>query len=72
MNWVQFKNRISHMCLTGTVVASWSLAQKVVGSNPFTVMISIFVTDFAEFSEKFRKNPNGFDIYPSDNPQPIL
>ena len=72
MNWVQFKNRVSHMCLAGTVAASRSLAQKVAGSSPFTVMISIFVTDFAEFSEKFRRNPNGFDIYPSYNPQPIL
>ena len=60
------------MCLTGTFVASWSLAQKVAGSSPFSVMISIFVTDFADISERFRKNLNGFDIYPSDNPQSIL
>ena len=40
------------MCLVGTVVASWSLTQEVTGSGPFTVMINIFVTEFAEFSEK--------------------
>ena len=31
MNWDQFKDPISHMCLAGTVVASWSLTQEVVG-----------------------------------------
>ena len=42
---------VSHMCLAVTVVASWSLIQEVPGSNPFTVMINIVVTEFAEFSE---------------------
>ena len=27
MNWVQFKDPASHMCLAGTVVASWSLTK---------------------------------------------
>ena len=44
------------MCFAGTVVASWSLLQEVAGLNPFTVMTNIFVTEFAEFSETFRKN----------------
>ena len=35
MNWAQFKDPVSHMCLVGTVVASWSLTQEVAGSNPF-------------------------------------
>ena len=31
MNWAQFKDPVSDMCLAGTVVASWSLTQEVVG-----------------------------------------
>ena len=27
MNWAQFKDPISHVCLAGTVVACWSLTQ---------------------------------------------
>ena len=44
------------MCLTGTVVASLSLTQEVAGSSFFTLKTNIFVTEFAEFSETFRKN----------------
>ena len=54
MNWDQFKDNVSHMCLAGTVVASWSLSEEigwVAGSSPFTVMTNIFVPEFAEFSE---------------------
>ena len=36
------------MCLAGAVVASWSLTQEVTGSNPFTVMTNIFVSEFSE------------------------
>ena len=50
MNWSQFKDSDSHMRLAGAVVASWSLTLGVAGSNPFTVMINIFVTEFAECS----------------------
>ena len=35
MNWSQFKHPVSHMCLAGTVVASWSHTQEVAGSSPF-------------------------------------
>ena len=35
MNWTQFKDPVSSMCLAGTVVGSWSLTQEVAGSNPF-------------------------------------
>ena len=52
MNWAQFKDPISHVCLPGTAVASWSLTQEVAGSSPFTVRTSIFVSEFSEFSEK--------------------
>ena len=39
------------MCIAGAVVAFLSLTQEVAGSSPFTVKTTIFVTDFAEFSE---------------------
>ena len=31
MNKAQFKDPISHVCLTGTVVGTWSLTQEVTG-----------------------------------------
>ena len=34
MNLTKFKDPVSHMCLTGAVVASWSLTQQVAGSSP--------------------------------------
>ena len=51
MNWSQFTDPVSHMCLASPVVAPWSLTQEVAGSNPFAVMTNIFVTEFTEFSE---------------------
>ena len=51
MNWVQFKDPVSHMCLAGTAVESWSLALEVVGSNPSTAMTNVFVTEFSKFRE---------------------
>ena len=33
MNWAQFKDPVTHMCLAGTVVASWSLTQEVAGQQ---------------------------------------
>ena len=42
MNWDKFKDSVSHMCLAGAMVASWSLALEVAGSSPFTVMTNIF------------------------------
>ena len=36
MNWAQFKDPVSHMCLAGTVVAFWSLTQEVAGLNPYS------------------------------------
>ena len=48
VNWSQFKDPFSHMCLTGAVVVPWSLMQEVAGALPFTVMTNIFVTEFAE------------------------
>ena len=37
------------MCLAAAVEVSWFLTQEVVGSDPFTVMTNIFVTEFVEF-----------------------
>ena len=48
MNWAEFNDPVSYVCLAGDVVASWSLTQEVAGSSPFTVMTNIFVTEFAE------------------------
>ena len=33
MNWAQFKDPVSHMCLAGTVVASWSFTQSWLGGR---------------------------------------
>ena len=46
MNYNQFRNPISHMCLVGTVVASWSLIQKMACSNPFTAMTNFLSLNF--------------------------
>ena len=45
------KDPVSHMCLAGTVVASWSVTQDVTGLSPFTIMTNIFVSEFSEFSK---------------------
>ena len=42
MNMSQFKDPVSGMCLTGTVLVAWSLTQEGAGSSPFTVMIYTF------------------------------
>ena len=52
MNWGQFKDLVSHMCLAGAVLACWSLTQEVAVLSPFTVMRNIFVTGFREHLEK--------------------
>ena len=56
MNWAQFKDPVSHMCVDGVVVASWSLTQEVAGSSLFTVMINIFVTEFYDSVKTFKEN----------------
>ena len=53
MNWAQFKDPIPHMCLAGTVVTFWSLTQEVARWQVRVLLMSyLFVTEFAEFSEK--------------------
>ena len=44
---------VSHMCLAGAVVASWSLTQEMAGFNPLTVMTNIFVTEFRNSRKTF-------------------
>ena len=39
-----FNDPVSHLCLAGGVVESWSLTQEVIGSSPFTVMANCFVS----------------------------
>ena len=40
MNWAQFKDPMSHMCLGGAVVACWSLTQEVVGWQVRVILMS--------------------------------
>ena len=59
MNWSQFKDLVYHLCLTGTVVAFWSLTLETT-VQPL-LMTNIFATEFAEFIENiylktFREN----------------
>ena len=46
MNWGQFKDPVSQMCLAGVVLASLTLIEEEAGSNPFTVMTNSLVTEF--------------------------
>ena len=57
----QFQDPVSHMCLAGTVVASLSLTQEMAGSNPFTIMTNMFVTEFSEFKENIQGTIN-YDV----------
>ena len=58
------KDPVSHMCLAGTAVASWSLTQEVASLTPFTVMTNIFVNEFSEFSENTPlTDPRGLNLH---------
>ena len=52
----QFKDPVSHMCLAGSVVGSWSLTLEVAGSSPFTIMANIFSLNSLNSVKTFRKN----------------
>ena len=54
MNWSQLKDAVSHMYLAGAVVAFWYLIQDMAGSNPFTAMTNIFVTEFRKVNLKIK------------------
>ena len=49
MNWAQFKDPVSHMCLAGAVVACWFVAQEVVGSHTFIAKIFFKFYGFCRF-----------------------
>ena len=45
MNWAQLNDPVSHMCLVGAVVASWTPNTGggwVASSSPFAVLTNIF------------------------------
>ena len=42
IDWGQLKDPVSHMCLSGVMVALQSLTQEVASSNHYTVMTNIF------------------------------
>ena len=50
MNWGQFIDTVSLMGFAGAVIAPWSLTQEVAGSNYFTAITNILVTEFSEFN----------------------
>ena len=54
MNWAQFKDSVSHMCLAGAVVESWSLTQVVEGST--LLMTNILSLNLLNSVKTFRKN----------------
>ena len=57
MNWSQSKDPVSHMCLAGAVVASWSLTQEVTDSSPFNAMTNIFLSlNFLNSTKIFSEN----------------
>ena len=51
MNGGHLKYSVIHLCLAGAVVASWSLTQEMVGSNPCPVRTNILITEYSEFKE---------------------
>ena len=57
MNWAQFKDAVSHMCLIGIVATSWSLTQEVAGLSPFNDKHFLSLNS-ANSVKTFRKNSN--------------
>ena len=55
MNWGQFKDSVSHLCLAAAVVASWSLTQEVAGLNPFNDKTFLSL-NLLKSVKTFRKN----------------
>ena len=56
MNWGQFEDPVSHMCLAGAVLASWSLTQEVVGSNSLFYVTYFTNSVDSVLQNSFRKN----------------
>ena len=55
MTWAQLKDPVPHMCLTGRVVASRSLAQEVSGSSPINDRYSLSMNS-VNLVKTFTKN----------------
>ena len=49
INLAQFKDSVSHVCLAGAMVASWSLTQEVVGLIPFNDNYFLFLNSVKTF-----------------------
>ena len=61
INWVQFKDLVSHMCWAGAVVACWPLTQEVAGWQGFE---SFYWMTYSVNSVKtFRKNSNMYQSF---------
>ena len=59
--WIGLQDLVSHMCLAGTVVVSWTLIQEMADLSPFTVMTNILtvrniVNVMVMFSQACLKN----------------
>ena len=54
INLAQFKDSVSHVCLAGAMVASWSLTQEVVGLIPFNDNYFLFLNSLNSV-KTFRK-----------------
>ena len=52
MNWAQFKDPVSDICLAGAVVVSWSQTQEVAGLSSFIVMTYIL----CHWIQRFQRN----------------
>ena len=56
------------MCLAGTTAPSWFLTQEIAGSNPYTVMTNILISEISEFNYNSQEKihdatTQGFPIY---------
>ena len=59
MNWAQFKDPVSHMCLDGAVVPSWSVTQEMAGWKVWVLLLywQIFLSlNPANSVKTFREN----------------
>ena len=53
MNWCQFNDPVSYLCIVGVESRF----------EPFAVMTNIFVTEFSKFRKTFREDSNVFNDF---------
>ena len=60
MNWAQYKDPVSNMCLAGNVVACWFVGQDVIGLNTHFLQkyFSSYTDSVYILQNSFRKNSN--------------